>query len=210
MNAPRVRWAVLGVVFVAAFVALGLTVRAAPLALDAAIARGLDGVWREPLGTAAGIVSDVLGPVLPVVFGIGLLLAAALRRQHAGVLLRLVLVLLVCRLTSLLKPVFDRQRPRAYPELSYPSGHVVSAASTGLVAILLCAWLAPRAVRWVAAAAVAATVLCAAARIVLGVHWLSDTAGAALAVTGAGLLAASGVGLLPSRAARLPAGETSA
>lgn len=200
----------LGVVLVAAFVALGLTVRVAPLALDAAIARGLDGVWREPLGTAAGIVSDVLGPVLPVLSGIGLLIAAALRRRHAGVLMRLFLVLLACRLTSLLKPAFDRQRPRAYPELSYPSGHVVSVASTGLVAILLCAWLFPRAVRWVAAAAVVATALCAAARIVLGVHWFSDTVGAALAVTGVGLLVATGVGLLPSRTARLPAGETSA
>lgn len=213
MNVPRARLAVLGAVLVAAFVALGLTVRTAPLALDAAIARGLDGTWRKPLGTAAGIVSDVLGPVLPVLFGIGLLLAAALRRPQAGVLLRLVLVLLACRLTSLLKAVFDRQRPRDYPELSYPSGHVVSVASTGFAAILLCAWLAPRLVRWVAAVAAAATIFCATARIVLGVHWLSDTVGATLAVTGVGLIVAAGVGLLPPRPrqpARLPDSETSA
>jgi undecaprenyl-diphosphatase len=136
--------------------------------------------------------------VLPFVLGMALLALALRRRQHVGLCVRLAVVLVLCRLTSLTaKPVFLRERPRDYPDLSYPSGHVVSVASTGFVLLLLCAWLGPRLLRRVAAAVAVAVVLSAACRVVLGVHWVTDTIGAVLAVTGVGLLSACALRLLP-------------
>jgi undecaprenyl-diphosphatase len=104
----------------------------------------------------------------------------------------------LCRLTSIVfKPVFLRQRPREYPDLSYPSGHVVSVASAALVVVLLAAWLAPRLARKAAVVGAVITVLAAACRVVLGVHWVTDTVGAVLAVLGVGLVSASALRLLP-------------
>jgi len=200
---PRVRWVVCGIVLLAAFAGLGLIVAHQPLSLDAEIANALRGEDTRPVGQVAGVLTNVLGPVLPYVMGAVLLALAIRRREHRVLCVRLAIVLVLCRVTSLVgKPLFLRQRPRVFPDLSYPSGHVVSVASTGLVAVLLCAWLVPRALRWVVATAVAATVLAATCRIVLGVHWLTDTIGAVLAVTGVGLLSAAGLDLLPARRER--------
>jgi undecaprenyl-diphosphatase len=127
-------------------------------------------------------------------------------RAFAFVLIRLTVVLLLCRLTStVFKPVFVRTRPRDYPDLSYPSGHVVSVASTGFVAVLLCLWAAPRLARKVAVVFAVATVLSAASRIVLGVHWLTDTLGSVLGVAGIGLIAAVVLRVLPGPRDPVPA-----
>ncbi|WP_158887853.1 phosphatase PAP2 family protein [Amycolatopsis anabasis] len=204
MNAASLRWAAAGVALTAAFVVLGLLVRSHPLGVDLTIAESLRGQWRHPPGDIAAVVSDVLGPVLPIVFGVALLVAAGLSfyrgdRTGAGVFLRVALVLALCRATSIaFKPVFLRDRPREYPDLAYPSGHVVSVASTGFAAVLLCAYLAARLVRRAIAIAAVAVVLCAASRLVLGVHWLTDTVGAVLAVAGVGLLTAVLTRLLPT------------
>jgi undecaprenyl-diphosphatase len=200
---PRVRWAVLGAVLCVALVALGLMVARQPLSLDSEIANDLRGEWQRPAGTVASIVSDILGPVLPWVFGTILFVTALIAwrrgdRGRAAVLLKITAVVLLARLTSVvLKPVFDRTRPRDFPDFSYPSGHVVSTASTGVGAVLLCLWLAPRLLRRVAVISAVATVLCAASRVVLGVHWLSDTVGAVFGVLGIGILAAVALRLLP-------------
>ena len=50
------------------------------------------------------------------------------------------------------------------------------------------ALFAPRLVRGVMAIVAVAIALCALSRLVLGVHWLTDTIGAVFAVTGIGLL----------------------
>ncbi|RJQ88077.1 phosphatase PAP2 family protein [Amycolatopsis panacis] len=198
MTVPRVRWAVTGVVLFAAFLGLGLLVARRPLSLDTEVANALRGQDSRPAGAVAEVITTVLGPVLPYVLGVVLIAVALRDRTRWSGCLRLGVVLVVCRLTSLaFKPVFERQRPRAYPDLSYPSGHVVSVAATGLVVVLLCGWLWPRQMRWAATAAVVATVLAAACRVVLGVHWVTDTVGAVLAVLGAGLVSASALRLLP-------------
>ncbi|HEV7975017.1 phosphatase PAP2 family protein [Amycolatopsis sp.] len=200
---PRVRWVVLGVVLCVGLLALGLLVARQPLSLDSAIANALQDQWQHPVGTVASIVSDLLGPVLPWVFGAILFVAAVIAwrrgdRGRAAVLVKITAVVLLCRLTSVvLKPVFGRARPRDYPDFSFPSGHVVSTASTGFGAVLLCLWLAPRLLRRVAVIAVLATTLCAASRVVFGVHWLSDTVGAVFGVLGIGILAAVALRLLP-------------
>jgi membrane-associated phospholipid phosphatase len=191
-----------GVCLLAAFVALGLLVRQQPPALDAAIASGLHDQWRSPLGPVASLISDAFGPVLAALLAVALVVAAVKRRlagdrERATLLLRVTVVLVLCRVTSFVfKPLFERQRPRDYPDLSYPSGHVVSVASAGFAVVLLCGWLVPRLLRTVVALAVVATLTSAALRVYLGVHWFTDTVGAVLVVTGVGLLAGAGLGLL--------------
>jgi membrane-associated phospholipid phosphatase len=198
MSVPLQRWLVVGAVLCAAFVLLGLSVARQPLSLDVEVAGALHSAYTEPVGRVAEAGSDVLGPVLPYILGLALLALALRHREHTGLCVRLAVVLVLCRLTSLVfKPVFLRERPRDYPDLSYPSGHVTSVASTGFVLLLLCAWLWPRLVRRVAAAVAVAVVLAAACRVVLGVHWVTDTIGAVLAVAGVGLLSACALRLLP-------------
>ncbi|SFB36062.1 undecaprenyl-diphosphatase [Amycolatopsis marina] len=205
MNRRPATLALVGVCLLVAFVALGLLVRQRPPALDAAIASGLHGQWRSPLGPAAGLLSDAFGPVLPAVLAVVLVLAALWRRaagdgERASLLLRVTAVLVLCRATSFVfKPLFARDRPREYPDLSYPSGHVVSVASVGFALVLLCGWLVPHVLRTVIALAVLATLISAAFRVYLGVHWLTDTVGAVLVVTGVGLLVSACLGLLSAK-----------
>jgi undecaprenyl-diphosphatase len=196
MTAAKLRWVSSGVLLFAAFIGLGLWVADRPLGLDVTIADALRGEYARPFGRVVNVVTDVFGPAMPIVFGVGLIVALFIRRDQ--LFLKLIVLLVLCRVTdSVFKPVFGRERPRVYPDWSYPSGHVTSVASTGLVAVVLCVWLAPRLVRRVAAIAVAATVVSAACRVVLGVHWLTDTIGAVLAVSGVGLVTATALGLLP-------------
>ncbi|MFC7613741.1 phosphatase PAP2 family protein [Actinokineospora soli] len=123
----------------------------------------------------------------------------ARRPRLRGLLLRATVLLAACRAVSLAKPVFERARPREYPDFSFPSGHVVSVASVAFTLVVLCAWLAARRLRAVVWWSVAAVVLAALCRIVLDVHWLTDVLGASLGVVGLGLLTATGLGLLPAR-----------
>jgi membrane-associated phospholipid phosphatase len=199
MTVPLQRWLVIGAVLSAAFILLGLSVARQPLDLDVAVSDALHNAYTRPIGRVAEAGSDILGPVLPFVLGTALVALALRRREHLGLCVKLAAVLVLCRLTSVVfKPVFLRERPRDYPDLSYPSGHVTSVASTGFVLLLLCAWLWPRLVRRVAVAAAAAVVLIAVFRVVLGVHWVTDTIGAVLAVAGVGLLSAGALRLLPA------------
>ncbi|RZQ59433.1 phosphatase PAP2 family protein [Amycolatopsis suaedae] len=204
-RALRTRWVLFGVLLLVAFTTLGIAVRVQPWGLDVLAAGAFHGEFARPLGWTAQILSDVLGPVLPVTLGITLLVFAAWSyrrgdRPRAWLLVRLTIVLTLCRLTSIVfKPLFERDRPRDYPDLSYPSGHVVSVASTAFVAVLVAVWLAPHLLRRAVLIAVAATVLAAACRIVLTVHWLTDTVGAVFAVGGVGLVAAVALKLLPAK-----------
>lgn len=195
-----------GALLLVAFLVLGMTVSDEAPAVDRAVQGALGGGWGDLAGDAAFVGSLVLGPVLPVVAGVALLAWAWAargrgRRELAGLLLRAAVLLAVCRSLSLAKLVFERARPREYPDFSFPSGHVVSVASVGFTAAVLCAWLARRwlrAVVWWSVAAVAVAALC---RIVLDVHWLTDVLGATLGVVGLGLLTARGLRLLPPRPA---------
>jgi len=198
-------WAAgLGVLLLAGFIVLGVLVGARPLPWDFDVRDAFVGEHQGPLGPAVTVVSDILGPVLPALLGVSLLVAALLchrrgDRARASVLLRITAVLVLCRLTSFVfKPLFDRDRPRIYPDLSYPSGHVVSVATFSVGVLLLCAWFTAGLLRWAVPAVMLLTVAAAALRLVLGVHWLTDTIGAALAVTGVGLVTSAAFGLLPA------------
>jgi membrane-associated phospholipid phosphatase len=198
-----------GVVMLAAFLALGILAADRPSILDTAVTGEVGGTGDGPFGGVVAVVSDALGPVLPVV-ALVLLVAAMLREFQRGrparaeLLLRGIGLLVACRLLSLFKLVYERERPTDdpdYADFSYPSGHVVSMASVALTAIVLCAWLAPWLLRATIALSVLLVALSAACRVLLGVHWLTDVLGAVLGVTGVGLLAALALRLLPVAAA---------
>ncbi|GAA1203282.1 phosphatase PAP2 family protein [Prauserella alba] len=183
------------------FTALGLVARNGT-DLDRALSSGLHGVWRTAAGDIAGIAGLVLGPVLPVLLAVALAVAALRHRRSdphlAGLLVRVLVVLGTCRLVSAVaKPLFTRDRPRQFPDWAFPSGHVTSVAATGFAVWLLAAWTAPHLRRRAAVAAGAAIAVCAASRIVLEVHWLTDTVGAVVGVTGAGLVTAAALRLTP-------------
>ncbi|MEV6911842.1 phosphatase PAP2 family protein [Amycolatopsis sp. NPDC051071] len=198
MTLRRGLYILAGTLLLIGFVVLGLLVDGRPPPVDVALADAFRGQYTQPAGQVAGLITNVLGPVLPFALGAALVVIAWRRRDLTALCVKLAVVLALCRLTSLIaKPLFYRERPRAFPDLSYPSGHVVAVACTGFVAVLLCAWTRPRLVRLAITIAVAVTVLGALCRVVLGVHWLTDTAGSVLAVGGVGLIAAAGLGLLP-------------
>ncbi|MBC6450850.1 phosphatase PAP2 family protein [Actinokineospora xionganensis] len=187
----------LGSALLIAFVLLGLVVSGPVPEVDRFVADTAgDGLG---LRGVASVVTVVLGPILPAVVVVGLLVAAALVRPRAGLLLRAALLLAACRAVSLVKPVFERARPTTdYPDFSFPSGHVVSVASVGFTAVVLCAWLARERVRMAVLVSVAAVVLAALCRVILDVHWLTDLVGATLGVLGVGLLTAVALRLLPA------------
>ncbi|OXM41150.1 phosphatase PAP2 family protein [Amycolatopsis alba] len=198
MTARRGLYTLAGTLLLIGFVILGLSVDKRPPPVDVALADTFRGQYTRPAGQVADLVTNVLGPVLPFVLGTVLVVIALRRRELTALCVKLAVVLVLCRLTSLIaKPLFYRDRPREFPDPSYPSGHVVAVACTGFVAVLLCAWTRPRLARLAITIAVAATLVAALCRIVLGVHWLTDTAGSVLAVGGVGLISAAGLGLLP-------------
>ncbi|MQA10678.1 MAG: phosphatase PAP2 family protein [Pseudonocardiaceae bacterium] len=199
----RVRLLAVAAVLLAGFVALGLLVRERPPEPDAAVADALHGQWQRPLGAITEVVTTIFGPALPVAGMVALIVAIVLatRRGHterAALLCRCALVGVACRLTSLFKPAFERERPREYPMMSYPSGHVVSVGSVAFVVVLLCLLRARHRLWLAVAASTGAVLLSALSRIVLGVHWLTDTLGSVLAVLGVGLLASVAVRLQPA------------
>ncbi|WP_424185029.1 phosphatase PAP2 family protein [Actinokineospora sp. G85] len=192
---------VVGFLLIALFVVLGVLFSGPVPGFDLAVADVLGADHAGAVGAVAQAVSHVLGPVLPVAAGVvGLVWAVVVRQSEPALsvlLVKSVVVLALCRLVSFAKPLFGRDRPREYPEFSYPSGHVVSVAAVAFTAAVLCAWLARSRLRACAAwgaAAVAAAALC---RMLMDVHWLSDTVGAVAGVVGVGLVASAALGLLP-------------
>lgn len=201
------RTVTLGATLCAVFLLLGYLVSGSVPTIDRAIADTLGSQWQHGLGATADVLSVVLGPALPLLAVLALLGAAARawRADHralAGLLLRCTVLLALCRSVSLTKPIFERARPREYPDFSFPSGHVVSVASVAFTSAVLVAWLARAWLVRTIVAGVLAVVVIAVCRIVLDVHWLTDVVGATLGVSGVGLVCAAMLRLLPARAVR--------
>ncbi|GAA1345312.1 phosphatase PAP2 family protein [Saccharothrix algeriensis] len=183
-----------GAVLVLASVVLGCSVHREVPGLDAAL-RGAAGALGPELVAAAAVVSFLLSPGLAVVAVVSLGLRALLAREP--LVLRAAVLLSVAWSTVLARFAYDRVRPVEHHLPSYPSGHVTAVTAVVFTGVVLCAHLARRHLRKAVALAVVAVALTAASRVVLDVHWFTDTVGAALATTGVGLLATLPLRLLP-------------
>jgi membrane-associated phospholipid phosphatase len=189
-----------GISLLAVFMLLGYWVRDSAWPLDLIVADAMWGFWETAGGDVVSVITDILGPVLPVVTLFVLAFFAVRYRHDAyvmNVLLRSMVLLAACRLMSLFKGVFERDRPRAYVDFSYPSGHVVSVASVAFTGIVLCGWLARRLVRRAIVLATTLVVVAAACRVLLDVHWVTDVLGGTVGVTGIGLVVAAALHLIP-------------
>ncbi|ALG07762.1 phosphatase PAP2 family protein [Kibdelosporangium phytohabitans] len=195
-----------GFALLALFLLLGYLVRDSAWPLDLAVSDVTAGIWQTTAGNVVWVVSDVLGPVQPIVWFLVLAIAAFWLRRDAyvfNVLLRCMVLLAACRSVSLFKGVYERVRPRDYVDFSYPSGHVVSMASVAFTGIVLCGWLVPRLLRKAIALGGTLVVISAACRVLLDVHWFTDVLGGTLGVTGAGLLVAAALHLIPLKERRV-------
>jgi membrane-associated phospholipid phosphatase len=193
-----------GAVLVAAFLVLGALVSGPPGWLDTSVAHALGGGWDAAPGRVAYGIDLVLGPALPFAFSallVGLMVINWRRGRPATVwlLTRCFALMWLCRTLSGLKLVYRRERPRPYPDYSYPSGHVVSVTCVAVAAVVLSAWLLPNLVRWVVAVSAVLVLVTMVSRVVLDVHWCTDVLGAAIGVVGVGLLGGVGLRLLPVR-----------
>lgn len=155
---------------------------------------------RHPILTSLAIaVTNLFSPLVAVILGVcaGGLVWTWTRRFAAGAYIWLS-VAVASGITFLLKLAFQRQRP---PELTrlvieqdfgYPSGHTTSAAalvfSTAFVIALHRRH--PRRALIAVAAAFAVTVLIAATRLYLGIHWFTDTFAGAFVGIGAAMILA--------------------
>jgi undecaprenyl-diphosphatase len=203
-----IRTGALGAVLLAVFLMLGMVVNENPFAIDAAVSDALGGFWQQPVSWVVFVVTAILGPVLPIVMLVVLIIACvwawrAGRRRHADLLLRSIVLLAACRAVSLFKSVYGRERPRVYADWSYPSGHVVSVASVAFTGVVLCLWLARHLLQRAIVIATTLVVIAAACRVLLDVHWLTDVLGGVLGVTGVGLIASTVLRLLPVRERRV-------
>jgi membrane-associated phospholipid phosphatase len=145
---------------------------------------------------AAAVVSFVLSPGLAVIALLSLGLRALLARDP--LMLRCAVLLAVCWSTLLARYGYQRVRPIDFPEWAYPSGHVTAVASVAVTGVVLCARLARRHLRLAVTLACTAVLLTAASRVVLEMHWFTDTVGAVLGVVGVGLVAAHALRLVPA------------
>ncbi|MET0134825.1 MAG: phosphatase PAP2 family protein [Kibdelosporangium sp.] len=198
-----IRLSVVGGALLVVFLLLGYLVRSSVTSIDAVVSEALGGFWQQPASSFVFVLTDILGPVLPIVVLV-ILVVACLRawrsgqRKLADLLLRSIVLLATCRAVSLFKDVYGRERPRVYAaDWSYPSGHVVSVSSVAFTGVVLCAWLARHLLRRAIVLAVAVVAVAAACRVLLDVHWVTDVLGGVVGVTGIGLVVASALKLIP-------------
>lgn len=184
---PRIRlWQFTSVLLIALSAGLGFAVTKADWlsGRDAAISenlRALDTGWVHTLMWA---VSAVFSPVGGVAILAVLALGLALRRRLADAVMVLVTVGGGWLSAMVLKAILDRPRPPLAVEhsASYPSGHVALAT-----ALVFAVFFLARGVDWRDTVAVGGSlliVLVAFSRMILGAHYLTDTIGAVLLVSG--------------------------
>lgn len=187
------RLALVGLLLVGMSTALGVLVRDEVPALDARL-NGYAPLHTRPLTFVAEWISFVLSPGLATIALLGLAVRSWLAKDP--LLFRIAVLLGLCWATVLVRYAYRRVRPIDFPKWSYPSGHVTAVTALAFTSVVACSWLAHRWLRTVVVLAVTAVVLTAASRVVLRMHWFTDTAGAVSAVVGVGLLAGLALGLV--------------
>lgn len=184
---PQHPWRRLGLAGIALFLGGAVAFALRPQVLDAADA------WVFGAGGQAGILlATVLGHAGNILaVGAALVLACALlaRQGRIAAAVALVLAFLLQEgVVHSLKILVERPRPEwaimAAPGWSFPSGH---AARGALMAAMLVALLPAARTRLLVLGAILFALLMAAARVVLGVHHVSDViAGAGIGLASAG------------------------
>jgi membrane-associated phospholipid phosphatase len=172
--------------YVAAMIVLtlvGLSIAAGPTGPDLAITNFVVAHRTDNLTTVISAFSELFSPLLVSVWGMCAAVVLLVRDRSLSRSLSVGLsVLLAGAVAELIKLVVNRPRPPAMDQPgvyeaanSYPSGHVTGTAAV-LIAIALAATVGhPRATRRLALAfAMAMTLLIAATRVYLGVHWTTD------------------------------------
>ncbi|WP_148302204.1 phosphatase PAP2 family protein [Tomitella biformata] len=184
---PRIRhWQFTSALLIAMSVGLGLAVSKADWLVEQDIAisenlRALDSGWvHAVMWTASAVFSPVGGAAIMAILALGLVLRQRMRDAV------MTLFVIGCGWLSamVLKALIDRPRPPLAAEVSasYPSGHVALAT-----AIVFAVFLLIRSVDWrdtVAVAGALLIVLIAFSRVISGAHYLTDTVGAVLLVSG--------------------------
>jgi undecaprenyl-diphosphatase len=186
--------ALVGVVLALASMVLGFTVRHEPPGLDQGLHQAAVALGPE-FAQSAAVVSFVLSPGLATIALLSLGLRALLAKDP--LLAKSAVLLAACWSTLFARHVYQRVRPIEFPKWAYPSGHVTAVTSVAFTGVVLCAWLARRHLRLAVALACTAVLVTAASRVVLEMHWFTDTVGAVLGVVGVGLVVSRALGLVP-------------
>ena len=185
-----VQLARIGLVFLVAAVGIGIIISVTgngPLGVDRDLGAALRG---EPGGfwVEFSLVLNFLGGGWFGVYIVPAVVVAALclLRRWWSALFAAVAISLSAGAVQWLKVALDRPRPDGgliqIGSDAFPSGHVGNAATLAIVvgAIVMRSWV------W--ALGIACTVAMAASRLILGVHWFSDTVGAVLVGAGIAVL----------------------
>lgn len=192
---PRIRyWQFTSVLLIALAVGLGLAVTKGQwlAAQDAAISDNLQALDHGWLHTVMSTVSAVFSPMGGAVIVALLSLGLALRRRWHEAILVIVTICGGWFSSLVLKAAIDRPRPPLAAEdgASYPSGHVAL-----VTAVVFALFFLARKVDWrdtVVVVGALLIVLVAFSRVLLGAHYLTDTIGSVLWVSGV-VIALSGL-----------------
>lgn len=184
---PRIRlWQFTSVLLIALSAGLGLAVaRGGWLAAqDAAISENLRDLNTGWLHTVMSAVSAVFSPLGGVAILALLALGLGLRRRWADLLATVATIGGGWLSALLLKTLIDRPRPPLAVEhsASYPSGHVALVTAVVFAVFFLVRGVDVRDGVLVGGALL--IVLVAFSRMILGAHYLTDTVGAVLVVSG--------------------------
>lgn len=207
-RAPAWGFATLVAVGGVLIVALAITVGGHATSVDESLTSVIAAGRTESLGQLGLAVAAATRPAVltALVVVVSILLAMRRRWLDAGVLLGATLI--ADALAVMVKDIAGRPRPVApinlapEAEASFPSGHVVTAATVAFVLVLVL-WpqLSAGGRWWALLAAGAFTLVVSADRLLVGAHWLTDVvAGLAAAAVLVGLS-----GLVLSRRPSLPA-----
>jgi undecaprenyl-diphosphatase len=186
---------IVGKILAPALAAVAFVMLAVAAATDGGGGLGWDrAVTDAAVGQRSTLLDDVavavtqLGSwVTAVPLGLALAFAAKQRSPELAVA---IVVVVTTRpfVTWLLKVIVTRPRPALGDRLvdaaghSYPSGHVLAAAATWIFLPAVVSLYSQRRAVWMAAVAIATTVILAVAwsRVWLGVHWVTDVTGSLL------------------------------
>ncbi|HUL84522.1 MAG TPA: phosphatase PAP2 family protein [Actinomycetota bacterium] len=162
---------------------------------DTTMYRWMADIRNAPLTWISKVLNVVGGGLVTIPVRIGAVLALAIRRRWARCIAFALTWALSEFALSWLKAWFHRGRP-PHPLVvtsgySFPSGHAVAAAATGVALVI--AFFAPGARRrweWIA---VAFTFAMAMSRVYLAAHWFSDVVAGVLLGAGIAIFSAATV-----------------